>query len=277
MKTSQSVVSLQARYPWPIEQPAPDVEGVGRPAEGLDLALSALAEHDAPVIVEIGAEFGGSTRTWLRSLQRCCVVSVDPWPDDYPTKHWPKITEAVDRGTSIQHLFMTFCWEYRDRLVAMRGTSPGALMELRDLGLEPTLVYIDGDHRYEAVMRDLIVADTLFPEAILCGDDWSFRPKARKYRGMTLPVQFAVNDYCSFQGYGVRAEQQTWLIDRGDLDSVPPLRRLPKASEFEARVEQRLTALEGFRANIESGHGALAQASDQLTRLIGRARRGLAR
>jgi hypothetical protein len=269
--------SLEAQYPWPIEQPTPDVEAVGRPAEGLDLALSALAEHDAPVIVEIGAEFGGSTRTWLRSLQSCCVVSVDPWPDDYPTHNWPKITEAVDRGTSIQHLFMSFCWEYRDRLVAMRGKSPDALMELRDLGLEPTLVYIDGDHRYEAVMRDLIVADTLFPEAILCGDDWSFRPKARKYRGMTLPVQFAVNDYCAFRGYGVRAEQQTWLIDRMDPDSVPPLRRLQKPSDFESRVEQRLTALEGSRAGVESRPGALERASEELKRMVGRASRGFGR
>ncbi|NUQ65213.1 MAG: hypothetical protein HUU20_22330 [Pirellulales bacterium] len=43
------------------------------------------------------------------------------------------------------------------------------LQRVGEAGLEPDLVYIDADHRYESVVKDLTTALDLFPRAILVG------------------------------------------------------------------------------------------------------------
>ncbi len=122
-------------------------------------------------------------------------------------------------------VFQSFCWDHRERLTPVRASSPEGLLALHELGFEPTCVYIDGDHRYEGVLRDLFTAELLFPGALLAGDDWSFTSKANKYRGMAFPVRAAVTDFCAFRGFGVRAESNTWLVDQSEDRTPVRLRR----------------------------------------------------
>ncbi|MEM8747199.1 MAG: class I SAM-dependent methyltransferase, partial [Actinomycetota bacterium] len=229
--------------------PNPACEGVGvvgRPARGLEHALDVVADVESPIVIEIGAEFGGSTRRWLTELPNSRVISIDPWFDEYKTKNWPELTAAVERGATIMSLFQHFCRDYQDRLAPVRGVCPEQLLHVADLGIVPDLVYIDGDHRYEAVLRDLFVADALFPETALTGDDWNFTSKARKYRRMDHPVRTAVHDFCSFRQYGLSSLRNTWVIDRSDEATIPPLRKLPVAEGGgpQRDLAKRVTALE---------------------------------
>lgn len=200
--------------PWPRHQPFPDLEVVGREANGLELVLTQVRTNHTPIVLEIGAEFGGSTRRWLKELPDSLVVSIDPWLDTYPTPQWPHIGEVIASGGSMLGVFQAFCWPFRDRIAAIRGFSPDALVKLASVRLKPSIVYVDGDHRYESVLVDLGVAGSLWPTAILCGDDWNFSSKHSRYRGMDLPVRHAVRDYCQMMDHGVSSLHNTWLIDR---------------------------------------------------------------
>ncbi len=84
MTTPAGFDTLWSAYPWPEAPPVPEAPLVGRDSSGFPLLERALADlgKSHPVIMEIGAEFGGSTRKFL-SYPGTYVVSVDPWPDTY--------------------------------------------------------------------------------------------------------------------------------------------------------------------------------------------------
>ena len=50
--------------------------------------------------------------------------------------------------------------------------SVAGLEWLKSQGIQPDMIYIDGDHHYDAVVRDLEACSRLFPDAILVGDDF---------------------------------------------------------------------------------------------------------
>jgi hypothetical protein len=211
--TDASVLhALRERANWPKQCPFPELEVVGRPGEGLSLALECIEPGDKPfVVLEIGAEFGGSTRKFLSAADNVWVVSIDPWPDRYRTP-WKALEPLLGSPESMLRLFQSFCWPYRERSIPVRGFSPEAVVRLFEQGLRPQLVYIDGDHRYDAAFSDLTICHALFPDAVLCGDDWQFLGGAPKYRAIRFPVRRAVHAFCLHRGYGFSAHEQTWRV-----------------------------------------------------------------
>src|SRR5690606_12218117 len=115
-------------------------------------------------------------------------VSVDPWPEEYNPGAFPDLHASFTSGARLFDLFQSFCWEHRDRLAIVREPSPSGPVVVYDAGVQVDVVYIDGDHRYDAVFRDLTIASTLFPDAVLCGDDWGLKSEHTKYEGMWRPV-----------------------------------------------------------------------------------------
>ena len=45
---------------------------------------------------------------------------------------------------------------------------------LKEMGVEPDLLYIDASHHYDGVMKDVSTAIDLFPSAHIVGDDWEY-------------------------------------------------------------------------------------------------------
>jgi hypothetical protein len=135
------------------------------------------------------------------------VVCVDPWPDvdvrDWGIHDWPELF-----GQRLAEVFLANCWDFRDRVVPVRGHSPAALAEVAACGLRPDVVYIDGDHGYEAVWADLAACARLFPRAVLSGDDWLWDATRFPPRS----VREAVQDFAAAQGRSLHAEGNTWLL-----------------------------------------------------------------
>ncbi len=101
-------------------------------------------------VIEIGSDRGVSTELFLLTAAR--VVAVDPW-DNQRT-----FEEFVDRCAAYPHL--EIC----------RGKSPEALDRF---GPEFDLCYIDADHSYEAVQRDILACTRIVkPDGWLAGHDY---------------------------------------------------------------------------------------------------------
>jgi hypothetical protein len=63
---------------------------------------------------------------------------------------------------------------FQDRIYPIPQTSTTAARILAYFGIKGDLVYIDADHTYEQVYRDLeFYAELLTPEGVLFGDDWA--------------------------------------------------------------------------------------------------------
>lgn len=206
--------NLLDRYPWPEKPPVPEAPLVGRDSSGFELLQAALERigKPNPVIMEVGAEFGGSSRKFL-SFPGSFVISVDPWPDSYGAGSFPEVRPFLGGERGMYNLFLTYNFEHRDRLVAVREWSPAGPVAVHDAGVDVDLIYIDGDHRYDPVLRDLTVAGSLFSNAIITGDDWLFDPSHKKYENIKLPVQTAVLRWAAVNDAHVEADGNTWLLD----------------------------------------------------------------
>jgi predicted O-methyltransferase YrrM len=135
----------------------------------------------APRILEIGSWIGYSTFTWARALERTfgcgTIVCIDPW-EDYAFQNRLHAAQMVNtyRGMLASgltfDLFMHNISQLGSPIVVqpLRGRSDRLLPLLREKSFD--LVYIDGDHAYDAVRNDIREGRPLLKaDGILCGDD----------------------------------------------------------------------------------------------------------
>ena len=119
-------------------------------------------------ILEVGSWAGGSAITWAEALARHHrrqgrVVCVDPWkpyfdPAKRPDAPVYRAMSAALLNDTIYDLFLhnVSSAGYDDIVVARRGDSGATLPMLPRRAFD--VVFIDGDHSYAAVRRDLEAA-----------------------------------------------------------------------------------------------------------------------
>lgn len=205
--------------------PVPNVEGVKDYYFSLDgggrcLIIEALRRHDVKLMLEIGSFLCGSSIQWLDSKDDLTVVGVDPWSANFSDilKRYtvnpvfdPCFSRISDRNEFIESVrrngaevsALANVRRFGDRFVPVKAESPRVLPLLADFGLRPELIYFDSDK----VLDDLNVCRELFPEAILCGDDWTWGAD----KG--YPVRVAVKRFCEQHNLKVRAERATWIVE----------------------------------------------------------------
>lgn len=142
----------------------------------------ATGSDDMPIhVLEIGSWLGASLLTWDAALGKYndgqgTLTSIDP--------HSPYITPTPD-ATEFEKQFArimttglayeifrhnTDCIKVNGGFTHLRASSANALPRLRDDYFN--VVYVDGDHRYEAVKFDLLESRRLLVDGgFLCGDD----------------------------------------------------------------------------------------------------------
>lgn len=146
----------------------------------LVFAGCSLKSGDARIL-EVGSWAGWSAIVWAKALQDCkqkagAVVCVDPWTSylDLNANRAP-VYGAMAAATKRDAIMRLFYHNVRTAGYAatvhpLRGASDCCLPMLRDAWFH--LVFIDGDHSYAAVKRDLENASRLVCDGgLLCGDD----------------------------------------------------------------------------------------------------------
>ena len=122
-------------------------------------------------ILEIGSWYGASTRA-MADVTSGVIYAVDNWKANemYPTA-------AQNNG---DYSFMQFCINNGDhirsgKIIPIRMSSTNANWVFNMLGMKFDMVFIDGDHSYEAVKADIMGAKCNLAEGgILCGHDYPF-------------------------------------------------------------------------------------------------------
>ena len=129
-------------------------------------------------ILEVGSWAGASLAAWdsaARGLAKLIVV--DSWKPYFA--HGGEPYDVMTRAAESGEIFELFkrniaACQIADRVEINRGDSRVVLPALaRRLAGAVDLVFVDGDHSYEAVRADLENAMPLMRDGgILCGDDW---------------------------------------------------------------------------------------------------------
>ncbi len=138
--------------------------------------------------VEIGAYSGEGTEVISKYFKE--VLAVDPWINGYD------LNDVASHQCPMKFVFEAFQNRTKGlgNVSFSRGKSLDALEFVGNESLD--LVYVDGDHRYEAVVADVQGwKPKLRKDAVLAGHDWSF-PAVQKALSETLgQVEFKL-----FQG-----------------------------------------------------------------------------
>jgi hypothetical protein len=116
-------------------------------------------------MAEVGCYQGESTEIFVRKAQR--VIAIDPWVNGYdPSDIASENVDAALVEAAFDRRHST-----NGRVQKLRQTSLAAAVTIQDGSLD--MVYLDGDHRYEAVQRDLKAwLPKLKPRGLMCGHDF---------------------------------------------------------------------------------------------------------
>lgn len=215
---SGSIGRLAEHYPWP------DITGIAGYRFALDgggrhLVTEAIAANNCAVLLEIGSFLNGSALQWLEGSAALTVVGIDPWDFDaaasirrYREASYAKALFAaipdidgfiasLERHGTLKSALANVAG-HRDRYIPVRGKSPDVLPELKALGLVPDIAYIDATKHRE----DLDTVHSLWPDAILCGDEWTWAPE------QGFPLRQAVMAFAADKGFKIEAERSTWIL-----------------------------------------------------------------
>ncbi len=133
------------------------------------LELQFLAERamEADLIVEFGCYMGRSTRA-LGENTRGVVHAVDTWDTEYPDQH------GNNTGIVRDNSFLTFKENLKD-LIGSGKVKPWVGKSIYfNLKEKADFIFLDADHRYEAVRDDIVKAKSLLKEGgIIAGHDYN--------------------------------------------------------------------------------------------------------
>jgi hypothetical protein len=189
---------LAAKYPWPNSRPEVQPNNQAFFRDDTKLLFIDLLKKSMSVIVELGSFVGTGSTRFLIENSDATLICVDPWIPSAPE----------DKYQTPLLLYETFCynvWPDRDRIIPLRMDSSDGLREIAGTGIVPDLIYIDGNHEYEYVIRDLNLITQLFKNLIVVGDDF-----CEDFPG----VGKAVVEFTRKQGISFRVKGSTWMLNR---------------------------------------------------------------
>lgn len=216
MTKSIALDELRKAHPWP--ETRPDVKPVpwALEAGGKHLVVEQMRTKQLSIILEIGVFLGGSAKVWLDSLPNVCVLALDPWIGGAwlgrfaHRNHQPEwvVEQLAADEDAMYKTFLTNMWDYRDRIIPIRGGAPQALFALQQFGVQPDLVYLDADKSG----RELEICHQIFPQAVLTGDDW-FMGIDRFWRpDEGYPIRKPVKEFCRRHNSRLMVDKHTWVI-----------------------------------------------------------------
>lgn len=194
----------------------PDQAGpLGENWGGQSTVFGGLIEKTRPrVIIEVGSWKGMSAITMAKECQRLglntAVICVDTWLG--AAVHW-KVEDWLLNSIRLKHGYPTLYQRFlanvinagvQDMVVPLPVTSEIGSELLRHAGVTGDLIFIDADHEYSSVRRDLENYHRLLSKGgTLFGHDWQFGS-----------VRNAVGDFCSERElcFSVLTDPEFWKI-----------------------------------------------------------------
>jgi len=180
---------VAARWPWPENSELLDVAPFTWSLDGGGRGLidAVIACRPSGVLVEIGSFMGGAARAWLQTFPELRCICVDPWGDNLvqyvhnlTNVDWAVQSYGVEQLQTHaralgEHGPMAVVRnnlrEFRDRCVLVQAGVPEVFEMLGECQLRPDIVFLDALKRQD----EFIGTHESFPDAIVTGDDWSWR------------------------------------------------------------------------------------------------------
>lgn len=138
--------------------------------------------------LEVGVFRGTTSALLLENIPACKLVGIDPWERSFFDRHdvrddaaWSGILASIE---GIKE-------KYAGRVAFIKGYSGPVLRNLS--GIEFDGIYIDGEHKYAAVIADFNLCWPLLKKGgVLIFDDYLLRD--RKSKKFDMQMQYAIDE-----------------------------------------------------------------------------------
>jgi hypothetical protein len=211
---------LRSLNPWPDVN---DLEGQPPYIWSLDgggrhLIVQLIRECRPKIFLEVGVFLGGSSRQWLQnSDSEMTLLAADSWTR--VVENWiftmasepaPWIADmgpvlAVQKPIKeygIYKVALHNLREFRHRVIPLRMLVAEVYAYVKTF-VEPDIIYIDAQKE----RQDYILAHEIFPNAILCGDDWEWQDTSGEFAVRPFVYEVAEARNCD-----IVAERATWIL-----------------------------------------------------------------
>lgn len=159
-----------------------------------NMLLQCIDDIQPKNIAEVGS-FKGMSAYFMCCKSNAHIYCIDHWKGS--KEHQGK--EGIE---SLYETFIDNMQEFNQRITTIRMGSDKGLRKLKELCPEVDMIFIDGDHSYSGATLDISLSLELFPDATICGDDFSWSS-----------VSKAVKDICKdYNRYYTTIKDRSWRI-----------------------------------------------------------------
>lgn len=153
------------KYKFPKEKPKVEKKICGWFNSTNSAYLRMMLNKNVKYVMELGSWLGMSARTMADFAPNATVICIDHWKGsiEHQDIFFPELYET----------FLVNCWDYKDRIIPIKEESIVGMKKVYESGIKPELIYVDASHEYEDVKKDIQTAKKLFPDAVICGDDYN--------------------------------------------------------------------------------------------------------
>jgi predicted O-methyltransferase YrrM len=126
-------------------------------------------------ILEVGSYQGMSTRWMLEHLQPQDMTCIDLWREtaQHESADFKSVEAQFDRNIE----------PYQHKVTKLKGDSWSQLLHLNQIKRQFDLIYIDGDHSAQGVLRDLVLSwPLLLKGGVMICDDYVWKENLEAWR-----------------------------------------------------------------------------------------------
>ena len=175
--------NLQELFIWPEQKPQINPETNHWCLDENGYMIKYLISLIKPkYICELGSWTGtGSTKYIMEASSDSHLLCFDHWSADVNDHGNSGTTVYADNDPELKQLpkiwdsFLYNCWEYKNRITPVRAKTLIGLESIKEYNVPVDLIYIDADHSYQGAYNDIMKCAEIWPNAQICGDDYSWK------------------------------------------------------------------------------------------------------
>jgi hypothetical protein len=171
-----AIKQLRQRHPWPDQEPNVPEDWHGWLFNDTLSLLYNRLTTSTNLVVECGSWLGMSDRAMLFGAPNAMLVCCDHWQGSPDHKENPDWSRRLD---TLYETFLRNMWPWRDRVIPIRADTLEGLGEVRESGIVPDLIYLDSEHTFDRVSRELAFCSEHWPTTPVVGDDYHWPGVAR--------------------------------------------------------------------------------------------------
>ncbi len=129
-----------------------------------------ITDKKNPIIIDGGSYMGLSAWWWLTIYPESTVICIDHWKGSIEHQQ-EKFKDEIE---NLYDYFLSNLSEYSNRVIPIQTDSISGLNLVKEFEITPDIIWIDWSHDIKSVIKDVGVALLNFPDAVVCGDDWTW-------------------------------------------------------------------------------------------------------